>query len=919
MNVEVCGRIRPSLKAEGAENLIIEGQRLAAHPRGPYLNFKALHRQDASNLDLFRTCVDDLLDFYLAGFNVCLFVMGESGAGKSHTLAGEGTSKAGIVPMIFDALFTRLQAERYMADTRVKRQNPSVTMEMCEVYNELIKDLLQVPGSQTSYLELGEHAEKGTFIKNCTSMPLRDSTEATQQFRQGLSRRTEQTTDYGPANRNAATLIHLDLKVVVGENPVPYRCRFTIVKLPGLEKLSDDPNQLRHREGPALSKALISLNQVVTSLSSNPYPDRVINYSDSKLTLLLKNELGGNCKTRSILCLKPTSDQNTLSSILNFTTRLTQVKCFPIVNDSYAQNLITQYQAKIIDLQQQSGVGPAPLAARMTNAGDVRETIGQLEMQNLQLKDENERLRTRMDSMQHKFGTLATTKTDLSSELLLSEEEKLKLSQACVDLQIENNKIREEAEATKFELTNKILMLEHELVEAQDQRDKAIRQAKAARDRLAEMEKDRKDLADEYVVLKTNYLALVREHEKETARNEELSIELLNLVNAKAALMKQVAILSNGDTYHSGEADAEVDRVKAIVIQNSSGKVKIDEILGSQRDRESVERTLFASKKRYESDLERIRREYGEETGKKDKQLGDLQKDFLDTRNLARDRQQKIAELNAALIIARSEKENLEMQRNRLQHKVKDLGEDFRARLVKYIDDIADYVDKGSGVPDGKRDKRLKEYVDSMLKDMSMSHKEREDQLSQAAQGYREAKRHYMHKYEELLCAFRKQRLTAEARGIEPIDLGPDEHQLKLDEGEVKSGHLREINRLKTELTDRNAELGGLKKKYGLTDDFRDMNVYRPGEKPPESWAALRKQLREFTLNTQQQLEDERSKLLSENEMLKEQLKESQTYIDSHLARYKQEVVRLRKLLGMEEDGTLLMTDRSFKGKHRRH
>ena len=52
-------------------------------------------------------------------------------------------------------------------------------------------------------------------------------------------------------------------------------------------------------------------------------------------------------------------------------------------------------------------------------------------------------------------------------------------------------------------------------MEAQDQRDKAFRQAKAARDRLAEMEKDRKDLADEYVVLKTNYLALVREHEKE--------------------------------------------------------------------------------------------------------------------------------------------------------------------------------------------------------------------------------------------------------------------------------------------------------------------------------------------------------------------------------------------------------------------
>lgn len=42
-----------------------------------------------------------------------------------------------------------------------------------------------------------------------------------------------------------------------------------------------------------------------------------------------------------------------------------------------------------------------------------------------------------------------------------------------------------------------------------------------------------------------------------------------------------------------------------------------------------------------------------------------------------------------ALIIARSEKEALEVQVNRLQHKVKDLGEDYRMRLIKYIEDIS--------------------------------------------------------------------------------------------------------------------------------------------------------------------------------------------------------------------------------------
>ena len=52
-----------------------------------------------------------------------------------------------------------------MMDTRVRRQNPNVTLQMYEVYNELVKDLLQVPGSHGAYLELAESAEKGIYPK----------------------------------------------------------------------------------------------------------------------------------------------------------------------------------------------------------------------------------------------------------------------------------------------------------------------------------------------------------------------------------------------------------------------------------------------------------------------------------------------------------------------------------------------------------------------------------------------------------------------------------------------------------------------------------------------------------------------------------------------------------------------------------
>ena len=52
-------------------------------------------------------------------------------------------------------------------------------------------------------------------------------------------------------------------------------------------------------------------------------------------------------------------------------------------------------------------------------------------------------------------------------------------------------------------------------MENEAERDKHKKAATYAKERLTEMEKDRKDLADEYVVLKTNYLALTKEHQKE--------------------------------------------------------------------------------------------------------------------------------------------------------------------------------------------------------------------------------------------------------------------------------------------------------------------------------------------------------------------------------------------------------------------
>ncbi len=45
----------------------------------------------------------------------------------------------------------------------------------------------------------------------------------------------------------------------------------------------------------------------------------------------------------------------------------------------------------------------------------------------IQLRDKNESLLHRVESLQGQYGNLASTKTDLSTQLLMTEEEKLKV------------------------------------------------------------------------------------------------------------------------------------------------------------------------------------------------------------------------------------------------------------------------------------------------------------------------------------------------------------------------------------------------------------------------------------------------------------------------------------------------------------
>ncbi|NWU31131.1 CCD78 protein, partial [Dyaphorophyia castanea] len=146
----------------------------------------------------------------------------------------------------------------------------------------------------------------------------------------------------------------------------------------------------------------------------------------------------------------------------------------------------------------------------------------------VQLEDRNEGMHPLGDP-QEEMGNLPGSKTDFPARMVLSEEEKLKISKDLVDLQIETNKMKERYEMENFELKNSLQALESRVQELELCSARVAGERDSLRERLRALESSRQQLAEEFIILKSNYLALGKELEQEVMRNEELTQELLSL------------------------------------------------------------------------------------------------------------------------------------------------------------------------------------------------------------------------------------------------------------------------------------------------------------------------------------------------------------------------------------------------------
>jgi chromosomal replication initiation ATPase DnaA len=120
------------------------------------------------NEDVYRTCCKEIVLSAMDGINTTLFVYGQTGAGKTHTMLGppDETIEQRYTGIIFQALEDVFEKVRTSQEEKFY-----FTCSYIEIYNEMIYDLLSKADRLNDHLTIYEDVANQRFkIKNQTKV-----------------------------------------------------------------------------------------------------------------------------------------------------------------------------------------------------------------------------------------------------------------------------------------------------------------------------------------------------------------------------------------------------------------------------------------------------------------------------------------------------------------------------------------------------------------------------------------------------------------------------------------------------------------------------------------------------------------------------------------------------------------------------
>ncbi|XP_024144714.1 kinesin heavy chain isoform X2 [Oryzias melastigma] len=325
--VRVMCRFRPLNEAE-----ILRGDQYIPKFKGddtvlitakPYV-FDRVLPPNTSQEQVYDQCAKQIVKDVLGGYNGTIFAYGQTSSGKTHTMEGKlhDPQLMGIIPRIAHDIFDHI----YSMDENLEFH---IKVSYFEIYLDKIRDLLDV--SKTN-LAVHEDKNRVPYVKGCTERFVSSPEEVMDVIDEGKANRHVAVTNMNEHSSRSHSIFLINIKQENVETEKKLSGKLYLVDLAGSEKVSKTGAEgAVLDEAKNINKSLSALGNVISALAEGTKSH--VPYRDSKMTRILQDSLGGNCRTTIIICCSPSVyNEAETKSTLMFGQRAKTIKNTVCVN-----------------------------------------------------------------------------------------------------------------------------------------------------------------------------------------------------------------------------------------------------------------------------------------------------------------------------------------------------------------------------------------------------------------------------------------------------------------------------------------------------------------------------------------------------------------------------------------------------------
>ncbi|XP_039351013.1 kinesin heavy chain isoform X2 [Mauremys reevesii] len=228
----------------------------------------------------------------------------------------------GIIPRIAHDIFDHI----YSMDENLEFH---IKVSYFEIYLDKIRDLLDV--SKTN-LAVHEDKNRVPYVKGCTERFVSSPEEVMDVIDEGKANRHVAVTNMNEHSSRSHSIFLINIKQENVETEKKLSGKLYLVDLAGSEKVSKTGAEGSVLdEAKNINKSLSALGNVISALAEGTKTH--VPYRDSKMTRILQDSLGGNCRTTIVICCSPSIfNEAETKSTLMFGQRAKTIKNTVSVN-----------------------------------------------------------------------------------------------------------------------------------------------------------------------------------------------------------------------------------------------------------------------------------------------------------------------------------------------------------------------------------------------------------------------------------------------------------------------------------------------------------------------------------------------------------------------------------------------------------